>query len=88
MKKEMIIRAWKDPAFRAGLSTEERAALPESPVGSPLTELEEGALADVVGGYIGPDQDLSDFHPRITPYIRVGNLDRVAVLQAGALRRW
>ncbi|WP_158502470.1 mersacidin/lichenicidin family type 2 lantibiotic [Vitiosangium sp. GDMCC 1.1324] len=27
MKKELIVRAWKDPAFRASLSAEERAAL-------------------------------------------------------------
>ena len=50
MKAETIIRAWKDPAFRASLTSEERAALPESPSGRPVTELEEGELADAVGG--------------------------------------
>jgi len=82
MKKELIIRAWKDPEFRARLSSEDREALPESPAGHSLAELDESHLADVVGGYIGPDQDLSDFPLSITPYIRVNQfvrLDRVAV---------
>ena len=48
--KDMIIRAWKDPAYRAGLSEEERAALPESPVGQSLAELGEVALELAVGG--------------------------------------
>ncbi|MDY7226234.1 mersacidin/lichenicidin family type 2 lantibiotic [Hyalangium rubrum] len=71
MKRELIIRAWKDPEFRARLSTEERDALPESPAGYALSELDESHLADVVGGRIGPDQDLGDFPPWVTPYIRV-----------------
>jgi mersacidin/lichenicidin family type 2 lantibiotic len=50
MKAETIIRAWKDPAFRASLTSEERAALPELPSGRPVTELEESELADAVGG--------------------------------------
>lgn len=33
MSSEMIIRAWTDPVFRAGLSDAELAMLPESPVG-------------------------------------------------------
>lgn len=84
MKKDLIIRAWKDPEFRAHLSSEEREALPESPVGHSLDELDESHLADVVGGYIGPDQDLSDFPRRLTPYIRVNafvRLDYVANFQ-------
>lgn len=91
MKKDLIVRAWKDPEFRAQLSTEDRAALPECPAGEPLTELDEGNLAAVVGGFIGPDQNLSDFNPRITPYIRVGNLarfDQVINLQQIAVLRY
>jgi hypothetical protein len=43
---------------------------------------DESHLADVVGGYIGPDQNISDFPAKITPYIRVNQLvrlDRVAL---------
>ncbi len=50
MKKEMIVRAWKDPEFRAGLSPEERAALPECPSGRSMTELGEAELHEIVGG--------------------------------------
>lgn len=50
MRAEIIIRAWKDPEFRASLTSEQRAALPESPSGKPMTELDEGELTDVVGG--------------------------------------
>jgi mersacidin/lichenicidin family type 2 lantibiotic len=50
MKAETIIRAWKDPQFRASLTSEERAALPELPSGRPVTELDEGELVDAVGG--------------------------------------
>jgi mersacidin/lichenicidin family type 2 lantibiotic len=50
MRAETIIRAWKDPEFRASLTSEERAALPELPSGKPVTELEEDELSDAVGG--------------------------------------
>jgi mersacidin/lichenicidin family type 2 lantibiotic len=50
MKRETIVRAWKDPEFRAGLTSEERSALPECPAGTAFTELEEQELADAVGG--------------------------------------
>jgi mersacidin/lichenicidin family type 2 lantibiotic len=50
LKKEMIVRAWKDPAYRASLTDEERASLPESPSGRAMTELDEGDLLDVSGG--------------------------------------
>ncbi|KFE68193.1 mersacidin/lichenicidin family type 2 lantibiotic [Hyalangium minutum] len=91
MMKDLIIRAWKDPEFRAQLSAEERAAVPECPAGKPLTDLDEGSLSAVVGGFIGPDQDLSDFNPRITPYIRVSTpvrLDQVAAIQHVAVLRY
>jgi mersacidin/lichenicidin family type 2 lantibiotic len=50
MDRTTIIRAWKDPAFRASLNSEQRAALPESPSGKPMTEVSESELEDVVGG--------------------------------------
>ncbi|WP_257459124.1 mersacidin/lichenicidin family type 2 lantibiotic [Archangium lipolyticum] len=50
MKKELIIRAWKDPVFRASLSAEERAAFPESPSGRAMTELDEAELGGIAGG--------------------------------------
>ncbi len=50
MKKDMIIRAWKDPQYRASLPAGERAALPESPSGRPMTELGERELRETVGG--------------------------------------
>jgi mersacidin/lichenicidin family type 2 lantibiotic len=50
MKRETIIRAWKDPEFRASLSTEERSSLPECPAGPAFTELNERDLEDAVGG--------------------------------------
>ncbi len=50
MKKELIVRAWKDPVFRATLSPEQRAALPDNPSGRSLTELEEDQLLGITGG--------------------------------------
>jgi mersacidin/lichenicidin family type 2 lantibiotic len=50
MKKEDVVRAWKDPAYRASLSAEEREALPGCPAGSPLAELHEEQLLGIVGG--------------------------------------
>jgi len=50
MKTETIVRAWKDPEFRASLSAEQRASLPECPAGTSLTEMDEVAARDAVGG--------------------------------------
>lgn len=50
MKKETIIRAWRDPEFRESLTSEERSALPDCPAGQSITELDEEALARAVGG--------------------------------------
>lgn len=50
MKRETIIRAWKDPEFRASLTTEERSGLPECPAGPAFTELDESELQDAIGG--------------------------------------
>ena len=85
MKKDMIIRAWKDPSFRAGLSPEERAALPECPAGSSLSDLDEASLAEAVGGYLGPDQNITDFNPRLTPYINVARFELVNVVRFNAV---
>lgn len=52
MDKKSIIRAWRDPAYRASLSEEERAALPECPSGRPLTELSDEDLGGVAGGEV------------------------------------
>ncbi len=43
-----VVRAWKDPAYRATLSCEELAGIPESPVG--MSELDPQKLAEVFGG--------------------------------------
>ncbi|MFL5348429.1 MAG: mersacidin/lichenicidin family type 2 lantibiotic [Hyalangium sp.] len=58
MKRETIIRAWKDPEFRASLTTEERSAVPECPAGPAFTELDESELEDAIGGafnYVSED---------------------------------
>jgi mersacidin/lichenicidin family type 2 lantibiotic len=47
--KDLIIRAWKDPNYRATLSAEQRAALPECPAGAPLTDMNESELEQVAG---------------------------------------
>jgi mersacidin/lichenicidin family type 2 lantibiotic len=52
MDTQLIIRAWKDPEFRARLSAEQRASLPDSPSGTPVTELDEEALRDIIGGRV------------------------------------
>ncbi|MEZ4294104.1 MAG: mersacidin/lichenicidin family type 2 lantibiotic [Polyangiaceae bacterium] len=43
-----IIRAWKSPAFRASMTAEQRAQIPENPAG--LIELTDDELAVVGGG--------------------------------------
>ncbi|XXF76344.1 mersacidin/lichenicidin family type 2 lantibiotic [Myxococcaceae bacterium GXIMD 01537] len=50
MTKDMIIRAWKDPSFRASLTEEQRASLPANPAGASAVELNETELQIVVGG--------------------------------------
>jgi mersacidin/lichenicidin family type 2 lantibiotic len=47
MSTKNIIRAWKDPGYRNGLSESERAALPAHPAG--LIELADADL-DAAGG--------------------------------------
>jgi mersacidin/lichenicidin family type 2 lantibiotic len=48
MSKQQIIRAWKDEAYRRGLSEAERAQLPVNPAG--LVELTEAQLGSIAGG--------------------------------------
>ncbi len=45
-----VVRAWKDPAYRATLSSEELARIPASPVG--ISELDPNVLGEV-GGALG-----------------------------------
>lgn len=44
-----IIQAWKDPAFRAGLSEAQREALPDHPSGGNFKELDDAELQRVAG---------------------------------------
>ena len=43
-----VVRAWKDPAYRATLSSEQLARIPASPVG--MSELDANVLGEVSGG--------------------------------------
>ena len=54
MNTATIIRAWKDPEFRAHLTSEQRQALPESPSGKSMSDLVDEDLADVMGGGTPP----------------------------------
>ena len=49
MKQIDIVRAWKDEEYRSGLSEEERALIPEHPVGE--IELTDSELDMVHGAY-------------------------------------
>lgn len=48
MKREDIIRAWRDEDFFLSLSDEQRSFLPANPVGA--IELSQEALTTVAGG--------------------------------------
>ena len=48
MKKNDIIRAWKDPKFRRSLSAEQRSRLPMHPAAT--MEIDDEDLAAVTGG--------------------------------------
>ncbi len=45
-----VVRAWKDPEYREGLSEAERAALPANPAG--LMDLADAELAGAAGGAV------------------------------------
>lgn len=51
MQINEIIRAWQDEDFRECLNEQQRASLPENPVGVALSDEE---LQDVVGGSWDP----------------------------------
>jgi mersacidin/lichenicidin family type 2 lantibiotic len=55
MRNMDIIRAWKDPEYRLSLSEEEKALLPDHPVG--FTELTDAEMGVVAGGL--PPQTLT-----------------------------
>lgn len=48
MKKNHVIRAWRDADYYLGLSEEERRALPASP--AEVMEVEDEVLTSVSGG--------------------------------------
>jgi mersacidin/lichenicidin family type 2 lantibiotic len=50
MHKVDIVRAWKDPLYRASLSPDELAQLPDNPAGA--IELSDDRLKVVSGGAI------------------------------------
>lgn len=88
MRKETIIRAWRDPEFRESLTSEERSALPECPAGQAITELDEEALARAVGGALGLAFDdvseciCSNFTgPRPTTTITFTSVKQISVVQ-------
>ncbi|MCY1074634.1 mersacidin/lichenicidin family type 2 lantibiotic [Archangium lansingense] len=45
-----IIRAWKDPRFRASLTSEQRDSLPEGTCGKSMAELSEEDCQGITGG--------------------------------------
>lgn len=53
MKKKDIIRAWRDGEYFAGLSEEEKAALPENPAA--LISLDDDVLNTIAGGCSYPN---------------------------------
>ncbi|HLO04528.1 MAG TPA: mersacidin/lichenicidin family type 2 lantibiotic [Symbiobacteriaceae bacterium] len=52
MSRDMIVRAWKNPQFRASLTPEQLALVPAHPAGA---ELNEDELRGVVGGLMATD---------------------------------
>jgi mersacidin/lichenicidin family type 2 lantibiotic len=56
-----IVRAWKDEAYRQGLSVEEQAMLPANPAGE--IELTDAELEAISGG--------CNFHHREEPTVKV-----------------
>ncbi len=50
MHKIDIVRAWKDPLYRASLSPDELAQIPDNPAG--IIELSDDRLKVVAGGVL------------------------------------
>ena len=59
MNKADVIRAWKDPFYRASLSAEERALLPDHPAA--LVELDDEQLKSTSGSALTPAQQCTEF---------------------------
>lgn len=53
---DKAIRAWKDPKFRAELSADDKAGMPENPAGQPLDEMSDEDAESVSGGVSLPTQ--------------------------------
>ena len=59
MNKADVIRAWKDPFYRASLSAEQRALLPDHPAA--LVELDDEQLKSTSGSALTTAQTCTEF---------------------------
>jgi mersacidin/lichenicidin family type 2 lantibiotic len=59
MKKVDAVRAWKDPLYRASLSLEEAAQLPDHPSG--LLEIDERDLRSISGRVLTTAETCTEF---------------------------
>ena len=50
LTKAQIVRAWRDPAFRATLTPEQQALFPQHPSGVNIEELSDEQLEQAAGG--------------------------------------
>ena len=53
MSKDKVVRAWKDPKYRASLTPKEKAELPEHPAGD-SGEIGDEELDKTAGGEVFP----------------------------------
>jgi len=60
-----VIRAWKDPRYRRGLTAAQRAALPANPAG--LVELSDDELK-IAGAFGGGNSPVQTTAPTCTAY--------------------
>ena len=70
MKESEIIRAWKDPEYRASLNEAELAALPAHPSGR--IDLSDSELEGVAGGDVANTEALKTFGCCTTFFFRCG----------------
>ena len=54
-----IVRAWKDPLYRAGLTPEEQAQVPAHPAG--LLELSDEQIQGIAAGALTTAQQCTEF---------------------------
>jgi len=59
MNKADVIRAWKDPFYRASLTAEQRALLPDHPAA--LVELDDEQLKSTSGAALTTAQTCTEF---------------------------